>query len=47
MQAVESKREDAKLAYVEKGLEVAATEAARAKLVCTVSCNLLRVTISS
>ena len=35
---MESKREDAKLAYVEKGLEVAATEAARAKLVCTASC---------
>ncbi|KAK9904948.1 hypothetical protein WJX75_006180 [Coccomyxa subellipsoidea] len=30
--AVESKKEDAKIAYVEKGLEVAVTDAARAKL---------------
>ena len=33
LQAVESKKEDAKIAYVEKGLEVAVTDAARAKLV--------------
>ena len=41
LQAVESKKEDAKIAYVEKGLEVAVTDAARAKLVRPHYCSSL------